>query len=73
MKSVIAVLALGLLASPAFAAKSCDELKAEIEARIRANGVQNFSLEIVAKGQAGDAKVVGTCGGGTQEIAYKRQ
>ncbi|KAF7600335.1 MAG: hypothetical protein CGU28_12055 [Candidatus Dactylopiibacterium carminicum] len=73
MKILMFALGLGVLATPALAAKSCDELKAEIEAKIQANGVPSFSLEIVDKGQApADTKVVGSCGGGTKEIAYKR-
>lgn len=73
MKSVLFAAMLTLLATPAFAGKSCDELKSEIDARIQEHGVKSYSLEIVAKGEAKDAKVVGTCEGGSKEIAYKKQ
>ena len=57
----------------AFAAgKPCEELKAEIAAKLDAKGVSGYSLEIVDKGAAADGKVVGTCEGGTKEIVYKR-
>jgi hypothetical protein len=64
---------LTLLAAPAMAqAKSCEELKSEIEAKIRQNGVTEFTLTVVDKDAAEDGKVVGTCGGGTKKIVYKR-
>ncbi|MGH8681767.1 MAG: DUF1161 domain-containing protein [Burkholderiales bacterium] len=75
MKSLIAVVSLLLIASPALAQrKACEELKAEIEAKIKANGVPAFTLDIVANDQVkeGDGQVVGSCDGGTKKIVYKR-
>ena len=69
------LLAVGLLsiAGTAMAAKDCNELKSEIDAKIKVNGVPAYSLEIVDKGAVpADHTVVGSCGGGTKEIAYKR-
>ncbi|BBP68101.1 hypothetical protein PHLH6_01050 [Pseudomonas sp. Seg1] len=69
------MLAVGLLslAGGAFAAgKPCEELKAEIAAKIDAKGASNYTLEIVDKGAAAEGKVVGTCEAGTKEIVYKR-
>ena len=68
-----AVLAVGL-ACPAWAQKKdCAELKGEIEAKIKKNGVDKFSLDVVdAAAEAKDGKVVGTCDGGTKKIVYKR-
>jgi hypothetical protein len=69
------MLAVGLLslAGAAFAdGKPCEELKAEIAAKIDAKGTSNYSLEIVDKGAAAGGKVVGTCEKGTKEIVYKR-
>ncbi|EJM84043.1 MULTISPECIES: DUF1161 domain-containing protein [unclassified Pseudomonas] len=69
------MLAVGLLslAGAAFAdGKPCEELKAEIAAKLDARGVSNYSLEIVDKGAAAGGKVVGTCEKGTKEIVYKR-
>lgn len=63
----------GLAAATAPAqSKSCDELKGEIEAKMKANGVGAFTLTIVDKDAPEDGKVVGTCGGGTKKILYKR-
>jgi len=63
---------LALAATPVLAAKSCDELKAEIAAKIEKKGVKAYTLDVVKKGEEGDRRVVGTCGGGTMVIVYKR-
>ena len=52
--------------------KSCDELKAEIEAKIKKNGVEKFTLDVVDSEAQAEGKVVGTCDGGTKKIVYKR-
>jgi Protein of unknown function (DUF1161) len=67
---VIAVLA--LVATPAYAKKDCNELKSEIEAKVKAKGVKAYTLEIVERGSAKDARVVGNCDGGAKEIVYRR-
>lgn len=72
--SVAAVLAVAasLAATPAFARKSCDELKAEIETKLRDKGVAGYTLEVVPADAASDGKAVGGCDGGTRKIVYKR-
>jgi len=73
MKTLIAVIASLLLASPVLAqVKPCEELKSEIDAKIKKNGVKEFTLTIVEKDAPEDGKVVGTCDGGTKKIVYKR-
>ena len=70
--SVAAVLALG--AASAFAAgKSCEELKAQIAAKLDGKNVTGYTLEIVAADKTGDAKVVGTCEGGAKKITYAKK
>ena len=54
------------------ARKSCDDLKAEISKKLDAKGVTPYTLDAVDKGKEGDAKVVGTCEGGTKKIVYKK-
>lgn len=64
---------LALLSMPAVAqVKPCEELKAEIEAKIRQNGVTEFTLTVVDKDAGEDGKVVGTCEGGKKKIVYRR-
>jgi len=73
MKSFIAVFASLLIASPVLAqVKPCEELKSEIETKIKNNGVKVFTLTILEKDAAEDGKVVGTCDGGSKKIVYKR-
>ncbi|WP_460421090.1 DUF1161 domain-containing protein [Pseudomonas sp. ZL2] len=73
MKKLVVAIGLMTLAGTALAAgKPCEELKAEIAAKIDAKGVSGYSLEIVDKGAAAGGKVVGSCEGGTKEIVYKR-
>ncbi|HYB21814.1 MAG TPA: DUF1161 domain-containing protein [Thermodesulfobacteriota bacterium] len=72
MKNLIIAVAVLMIATPAFAMKSCEELKSEIDAKIKANGVKTYTLEIVPNDKVGDGKVVGSCEGGTKKIIYKR-
>jgi hypothetical protein len=73
MKKFILAVGLLSLAGAALAdGKSCEELKAEIAAKLDAKGVSGYSLEIVDKGTAAGGKVVGTCEKGSKEIVYKR-
>ena len=83
----VALLALLTLASlPAMAEiLSCDALKARVDAKLQAKGVQSYTLEIMpAKGSndtadtapaqpgtnVGKGKEVGTCAGGTKRLIY---
>ena len=68
----VAVLGLGFTGSVWAQAKPCEELKSEIEAKIKKNGVEKFSLEIVDKDAQADGKVVGTCEAGEKKIVYKK-
>jgi hypothetical protein len=74
MRKMIAALA--LVTVPVFAAaqgiKPCEQLKAEIAAKLDAKGVKSYTLEIVANDAVGERKVVGSCDGGTRKIVYTR-
>ena len=72
MRTPIIAIALALAVSPAFAAKPCEELKTEIAAKLDAKGVKDYTLDVVANDKAGDAKVVGSCDGGTKKITYAK-
>ena len=54
------------------AAKSCDELKAEIAAKLDAKGVQHYTLEVIPTDQADERAVVGRCDAGTHKIVYSK-
>jgi uncharacterized protein DUF1161 len=75
MKALIAIVALLLVVAPAMAQrKDCEELKGEIDAKIKKNGVKEFTLDIVPNEQVkeGAGNVVGSCDGGTKKIVYTR-
>ena len=63
-----------MLATSALAApKPCEELKAEIEAKIQASGVPSYTLEIVKNDEVHDQNmVVGSCENGTKKIIYQK-
>ncbi|MFS0825110.1 MULTISPECIES: DUF1161 domain-containing protein [Pseudomonas] len=72
MKKWLVASGLMMLATGAMAAgKPCEELKAEIAAKLDAKGVQNYTLDVVDKGTP-EGKVVGSCEGNTKEIVYRR-
>ena len=52
--------------------KPCEELKSEIDAKIKKNGVPMFTLDVVDMDAQAEGKVVGTCDGNTKKIVYKR-
>jgi len=74
LKLIAAALVTGLVVSgPALAQrKDCGELKGEIEAKIKKNGVDKFTLDVLEADAQSDGKVVGTCDGGSKKIVYKR-
>ena len=77
---MIAVLSLLLIAHSADAVeasatssrKDCEELKQEIAARIEANGVRQYQLQIVEPDAEQVGRIVGSCNGGSRRIAYQR-
>jgi len=76
MKFLILLIAFAVAAAPALAArKPCEELKSEIDAKIRKNGLEAFTLDIVSNDEAKDIKdgeIVGSCDGGTKKIVFRR-
>src|SRR5260221_6848550 len=73
MKSFISIAGSLLISSPVlWQGQPCEELKGEIDAKIKNNGVPAFTTTIVDKDVAEDGKVVGTCDGGSKKIVYKR-
>jgi general secretion pathway protein A len=52
--------------------KSCDTLKAEIQAKLDAKGITEYTLTILARGDVQGHQIVGSCEGNTKNIAYTR-
>jgi hypothetical protein len=63
---IIAVIPIAALA------RDCNEVKAEIDAKITAKGVTNYFLEIVDAPNVKEGKIVGICNGGEKQIVYRR-
>ena len=70
-KAAFALVFVPVIAS-AFAVKPCEELKSEIAAKLDANGVRGYTLDIVAAADVKQETVVGSCEGGTKKITYKK-
>jgi hypothetical protein len=63
-----------MLCSPLLAQiKPCEQLKSEIETKLKDRGVTRFSLEVVPADQVRDQKVVGSCDGGKNKIIYTKE
>ena len=74
MRHLVLPLLLSAICSTAFAApKPCDELKAEIAAKLDEKGVKNYEIAAVDNDKVGDAKVIGSCDGGTRKLTYVRK
>ena len=72
MKHRIAIAALfGLTAASAFATP-CDEVKSQIDTKVKGHGVKAYTLDVVAAADVKDQKVVGSCEGGKKKVVYKR-
>ncbi|NVZ29129.1 DUF1161 domain-containing protein [Pseudomonas gingeri] len=73
-KLLLAVGLLSIAGTTLAAGKPCEELEAEIRAKIEAKGVHGYALSIADKGTGASAgEVVGRCEGGTKEIVYTRK
>lgn len=68
----IAFAALLSVAAGAAHATPCDEVKSQIDAKIKAKNVKAYTLDVVAAEEVKDAKVVGSCEGGKKKIVYKK-
>jgi len=76
MRGMAFVLAVTVLLSftAAFAQiKPCEELKGEIEAKLKDKGVEGYTLEIISADEVKDQTIIGSCEGGTKKIAYSRE
>ena len=75
-----AVSILAAASAPAAAAvKNCEDLKTQIEERLKSKKVATYTLEVVDAGKKAEGeekaggKVVGTCERGTKKIVYSKK
>jgi hypothetical protein len=72
MRSIAVLIALACCMGQAYAAKSCDELKAEVAAKLDGKSVKGYTLEVVASDKTGEGKVVGSCNHGANKLVYRK-
>lgn len=76
MKKIASLAAVALLAysgtSLAQGAASCDAIRAMIDAKVRAGGVNDFTLSVLDAEAPSGGRVVGSCELGTKKIVYER-
>ena len=70
--SRFAIAALFSLAATSAFATPCDDVKSQVDAKIKGHGVKAYTLDAVAAADVKDQKVVGSCEGGKKKIVYKR-
>ncbi len=70
LRTSLACVWLACAGSAAFASGNCEPIKAQIDARIRAAGVAQFTLTVVDAEAPAAGKVVGNCDKGTKKIVY---
>ncbi|MGR4872004.1 DUF1161 domain-containing protein [Variovorax sp. LARHSF232] len=51
---------------------NCDAIRAQIDAKVRATGVTDFSLAVLEANAQADGRVVGSCDLGTRKIVYQK-
>jgi Protein of unknown function (DUF1161) len=66
----LALLAALALVCTASHASTCDELRAQIEGKIKAAGVASFAVTVVDSAASAPGKVVGTCEKGAKKMLY---
>ncbi len=71
LRTALACLCLALAGPAAWAAGNCDEIKAGIDAKVRAGGVSQFTLTVVDADARAEGRTVGTCDRGSKKIVYR--
>lgn len=69
-RNALALAWLACAGSAAQAAGNCDQIKAQIDTKVRASGVSQFSLSVVDAEAPAVGKVVGSCDRGSKKIVY---
>src|SRR3954447_23130365 len=54
-------------------ARDCNDVKAEIDAKIKAKGVMNYGLQIVNGPDVKEGQIVGNCDIGAKRIVYFKE
>ena len=52
--------------------QTCEQVRRELETKMRAAGEKDFYLDVLPAGKTGNARVVGSCDQGKMRIVYRR-
>ena len=69
LKFLFPAAVLALLLMPSYA-DNCDDLRAQIDTKIKAAGVASYSVVVVDTSASASGKVVGSCARGQKKIMY---
>jgi Protein of unknown function (DUF1161) len=69
LKFLLPAVVLACLSAPSYA-DNCDDLRAQIDAKIKAAGVASYSVTVVDIAASAPGKVVGSCARGQKKIMY---
>lgn len=70
---VLALAAVLWLALTTAHAGNCEDIRAGIDAKIKATGVGNYTLTVVDAAASVSGKVVGSCDRGSKKIVYSKE
>ncbi len=73
MQKVIATVVLSLAVVPAFAQKSCEDLKSEIAKKLDDKGVKNYQLNIVANDDVKDQRSSGVARAARRKLYTRKE
>jgi len=54
-------------------AKDCNDIKTDIDAKLKAKGVTNYALHIVDGREVNEGQIVGNCASGAKRIVYFKE
>ncbi len=70
MSKITLAAATFLMACTASYADNCDEIRGQIDAKIKASGAVNYSVLVVDSAASAAGKLVGSCARGSKKIMY---
>jgi hypothetical protein len=73
LRTTVTVISVLVAAHAGAQTSSCETVRSEIEAKVRASGVAEFTVSVVDAASAAPGKVVGTCDRGAKKLVYVLQ
>lgn len=70
LRTTVTAMALLVAAHAGAQTSTCEALRSDVEAKIRASGVAEFTVSVLDAASAAPGKVVGTCDRGAKKLVY---